>query len=597
MDETRISHYQLGRLLGRGGMGEVYEAVDLDLDRRVALKFVAPELAADAESLKRFEREARSAAALSHPHLATLYAFERDGGRSFIAMELMSGVSLRDRLGGGPLPVGEALALARDVASALAHAHRRGIVHRDIKPENLMFDPDGAIKITDFGLARAAQASRMTMTGTSLGTAAYMAPESVRGTTGAPADVFALGIVLHELIAGSLPFTGDSPLALLYTIANQEPVPLRAAQPDVPEEVEALVQRMLVKDPEQRPDAAAVARELSALTGVAPPAGLEAAMVPADTGGADGGSSGAGVSGARTEELETVPVPGGGRALAQVDRALAAAERTRPRRVAMVWIGLLLLVAVAGAAVLLWSGLVQRNREQALVLNNRGFEALQHDSLETARGLLETALAKSPRYGQAMLNLGLVYHRLEQDTRAAVLYGDALKADPRDTAVVAQALYGLAAIDMKSGAWPSAVGRLQQSVALDSSAAGFNNLSYALIRAGRATEAQRVLALGIARYPGEAMLHKNAGLAALQFGDFPGALSALDRALSLDSNLAEAWGLRARAHARLGDRTTALKDWQTFLTKNPDPETLGAVESDLRALRVVTGHTGHPTPP
>jgi serine/threonine-protein kinase len=185
MESKRISHYEVGRLLGRGGMGEVYEAVDLDLDRRVALKFVAPELSADGESLRRFEREARAAAALNHPHIATLYAFERASGRPFIAMELVGGESLRDRIRRGPMPIPESLAIARDVAAALALAHKRGIAHRDVKPENLMFDEDGVVKVMDFGLARAVQASRITASGWTLGTAAYMPPESVRGETGA----------------------------------------------------------------------------------------------------------------------------------------------------------------------------------------------------------------------------------------------------------------------------------------------------------------------------------------------------------------------------------------------------------------------------
>ena len=158
MEQTRISHYAIGRRLGRGGMGEVFDATDLDLDRPVALKFVAADLDADPDALKRLEREARAAAALQHPHIATLYAFERDGGRSFIAMERMTGGSLRERLKGGALPIAQALGIARDTAAALAHAHRRGIVHRDVKPENLMFGEGGIVKLMDFGLARATQA-------------------------------------------------------------------------------------------------------------------------------------------------------------------------------------------------------------------------------------------------------------------------------------------------------------------------------------------------------------------------------------------------------------------------------------------------------
>src|SRR5262245_15474143 len=146
MEDTRVSHYQIVRLLGRGGMGEVFEAEDLDLKRRVALKFLAPALATDLESTRRFEREALAGAALNHPNIATIYAFEREGGRPFIAMELVPGERLRDRITRGPLPLGDALGIAREVAAALALAHARGIVHRDIKPENLMFDEHGAVK-------------------------------------------------------------------------------------------------------------------------------------------------------------------------------------------------------------------------------------------------------------------------------------------------------------------------------------------------------------------------------------------------------------------------------------------------------------------
>ncbi|TMQ51853.1 MAG: serine/threonine protein kinase [Candidatus Eisenbacteria bacterium] len=228
MENARVSHYELRHLLGRGGMGEVYEAFDLKAKRPVALKFVAPELAAEPEAFRRFESEALNAAALNHPHIATLYEFEPEGERPFIAMELVAGPSLRDRITAGPLGLQESLEVARDVAAALAYAHRRGIVHRDIKPENLMFDEEGRIKVMDFGLARALMASRLTLTGSSLGTPSYMSPESAQqGSAGTPSDVFALGLVLSEMLTGQQTFHGDSPLAVMYAIVNAAPPPLR----------------------------------------------------------------------------------------------------------------------------------------------------------------------------------------------------------------------------------------------------------------------------------------------------------------------------------------------------------------------------------
>src|SRR5262249_31381348 len=164
----------------RGGMGEVYEAKDLVLDRQVALKFLVHGLADDDDSRRRFEREAKSAAALTHPHIARLYALERDGDQSFMAMELLTGRTLRALLTPGPLPIGQATTIVRDVAGALAYAHSRPdqVVHRDIKPENLMFDEHQHIKITDFGLAKTSNSSNITQENTSLGTPAYMGPEA-----------------------------------------------------------------------------------------------------------------------------------------------------------------------------------------------------------------------------------------------------------------------------------------------------------------------------------------------------------------------------------------------------------------------------------
>ncbi len=569
MEHTRISHYQVGRRLGRGGMGEVYEALDLDLDRRVALKFVAPELAADANALKRLEHEARAAAALQHPHIATLYAFEREGERRFIAMELVGGGSLRDRIRDGPLPVAEALAIARAAAEALALAHRRGVVHRDVKPENLMFDEDGVVKLMDFGLARATQASRMTMTGSALGTAAYMPPESMRGGAGAPGDVFALGVTLHEMLAGELPFHGDSPLALLYTSANEEPRPLRAARPDAPEAVADLVMRMLAKDPERRPDVGAVARELGAIAGAPVPVGAE-----------------------DTVEVDVTRIPGG--AAAQEDALLVPAPVTpvEPRR------GGARRRVVVGAGVVLFVGmlvlgaLLERRgsrRQAAVALNNRGYELLSHDSLAEARSTLEAALAADRRNAQAMLNLAVVHHKTGDGTRAAALLGRVIKDHPGNRALVSGAHFWLAEIDMASGALASAIDHYRSALALDSTNVLYpNNLAYALIRAGRPNEAAPTLVQALSRFPGEALLHKNLGLALLRAGTPDGALPALDAALERDPGLASAWGLRAEAKARLRDLAGARADWDMYLGMAHDETERPGIEARLRALGAIT---------
>ena len=569
MENTRISHYELGRLLGRGGMGEVYEALDLDLDRRVALKFVAPELAADADALKRFEREARSAAALSHPHIATLYAFERDGSRTFIAMELVGGESVRDRIRRGPLPIADALAIARDAAAALALAHRRGIVHRDVKPENLMFDDDGVVKLMDFGLARAAHASRMTMTGSTLGTAAYMPPESVRGGAGPPGDVFALGVMLHEMLAGALPFEGDSPLALLYMIANQDPKSLREARPDVPEAVAALVERMLVKDPEQRPDAAAIARELAAITGAPVPMGagdtieLSVERVPAP---GDGAPAGGGVA------LEKLPP-----------------VRPRPRRLRWILAALGALM-IAAALWSLFSGMAERRREQDLrvarTMNNQGFTARQRGDLDAARGWFEGAVRRAPDYAEAQINLASVEFLQGAPDTSSQRLRDLLRryrgqsVEVRRQRGYAWSLLGQIAVADEN--WTSGVRNYQLAFQEDSSEArSYNQLGWALVQAGRGAEALALLERGLARFPTDKVLRKNAALARLALGDPHGAERDASQALQLDPDYAPGHAAMARAHARLGHRDEALTEWSAFLRLPHDPRDSLATAAEL----------------
>ena len=565
MEQTRISHYTIGRRLGRGGMGEVFEAVDLDLGRPVALKFVAAELVADPESLRRLEREARAAAALHHPHIAILYAFERDGERSFIAMELMTGGSVRERLAGGRLPVGQALAIARDTAAALAHAHQRGIVHRDVKPGNLMFSEGGIVKLMDFGLARATEASRTTVTGTALGTAAYMPPEATRGSAGPPGDVFALGVTLHEMLAGGLPFTGDSPLALLYSSANEPPRPLRAARPDAPAAVEALIARMLAKDPAQRPDAAAVARELAALTGVPAPLGAgDGGGVPAIAGGVAAGAAGE---------------PG--------------ARRPLPRWARWLLVAMIPVAGLVAFIAILLPGAIHESRSDrhttAVALNNRGYELLRSDSLPQAREALEQALEAEAGYPQALLNLAEVLARSGDATGAATLYGRVIREHPSDRFLASSAHAGLADIDMASSAWPSAIEHWRSALALDSTHVAYsNNLGFSLIQAGRPNEAIPVLLAALARFPGEARLHKNHGLALLQSGAAREAIRAFDRALARDPSLASARGLRAEARAQLHDLRGARADWDAYLGMAHDQSERADLEARLRALGAIS---------
>jgi len=249
----RILHYRIVEELGRGGMGVVYRAEDLELERSVAIKFLPDSVAGNAEERERFKREARAAAALNHASICTIHAIEEGDGQTFIVMEYVDGQELKHRLRSGPLAVDEALVIAGQLADGLAAAHARGIVHRDIKSSNVMLSADGRVKIMDFGLAKMRGSSQVTKVGTTVGTAAYMSPEQARGEeVDQRSDLWSLGVVLYEMLAGKLPFPSDYDQATIYAILNQEAESLRAIRPELPDRLEQIVTRAMAKDPAGR---------------------------------------------------------------------------------------------------------------------------------------------------------------------------------------------------------------------------------------------------------------------------------------------------------------------------------------------------------
>jgi eukaryotic-like serine/threonine-protein kinase len=263
----RISHYRLLRPLGRGGMGVVYVAVDVELGREVAIKFLHHWRAVRPADEARFRREAQAAAALDHPNIGTVYEVGEHEGVRFLAMAFYKGTTLAELLAGQPdrrLGMATAASITGQLASALAAAHAAGIVHRDLKPDNVMVLPDGRVKLLDFGLAHRLDAQALTEEGTAIGTAAYMAPEQLLGQrAGTAADLWALGVVLYEMLAGRKPFGGER-AGMVHAILHEEPPPLREARPDVLPVLEGTVSRCLVKKPGDRRPAADVLAELQA---------------------------------------------------------------------------------------------------------------------------------------------------------------------------------------------------------------------------------------------------------------------------------------------------------------------------------------------
>ena len=248
-----ISHYKITEKLGEGGMGVVYKAEDTTLDRPVALKFLAPHLVSDEEIRKRFEREAKAAAALNHPNVCTVHEIAEANGRTFIAMAFLEGESLDKKIETGPLKLKDALDIAGQMARGLQAAHGKKIVHRDIKPANLMIGEDGHVTIMDFGLALLTEGSKLTKLDTTLGTVTYMSPEQTYGMElDHRTDIWALGVVLYEMVTGRQPFEGHYDKAVMYSITNEEPEPMTALQTGVPMELEFIVGKALAKDREER---------------------------------------------------------------------------------------------------------------------------------------------------------------------------------------------------------------------------------------------------------------------------------------------------------------------------------------------------------
>ena len=257
---TRLGRYEVHGLIASGGMGDVYRARDTQLNRAVALKVLAASVLSDPERLSRFTQEARTTALINHPNIVAVFDVGAEDGRPYVVSELLRGDTLRARIARGPIGVRDAVSYALEITQGLIAAHHLGVVHRDLKPENVFVTEDNRLKILDFGLAKCRQetlglpddSSKSTQPGTILGTVGYMSPEQVRGAaTDERSDIFSLGVILYEMIAGRAPFERETPIETLYAILKDEFPPLGRPAP-VGEEIEHVLRHCLEKSPNAR---------------------------------------------------------------------------------------------------------------------------------------------------------------------------------------------------------------------------------------------------------------------------------------------------------------------------------------------------------
>jgi serine/threonine protein kinase len=284
--DRALGKYIILEEIGRGGMGAVYKARDVELDRIVAIKILSPYLIGEPRLVQRFIREARLAASLDHPNIVTIYDIGGEGGYYYFAMKFLEGRPLKQYLTEeGPLPLDQAASIASQLASALDYAHEQNLIHRDVKPGNVIINDSGHASLTDFGLAKVAESLKLTASGEAMGTLEYMAPEQARGDVRRESDIYSLGVMVYEMLTGRLPFQGTNQATLLYQHMHDPPPPVRQWRPDVPPEIEQVILKAMAKLPEDRyQKAGEMARELEEIAGKAwfpPPAKKPAKKEPA----------------------------------------------------------------------------------------------------------------------------------------------------------------------------------------------------------------------------------------------------------------------------------------------------------------------------
>lgn len=487
LTQKTIGHYKILEQIGKGGMGIVYKALDLHLDRIVAIKVLAPDSVGDEVAQERFLREARAAAKLSHTNITTIHSIEQVDNTYFIDMEFVEGQTLGKLIKTQRLQLPETLNIAIQLAAGLEKAHQQQVVHRDIKPDNIMLSSTGVLKIMDFGLAKVKGQDRLTQEGVSMGTIDYMSPEQIshEHEIDHRSDIFSFGTLLYELLTGDLPFKGDHDWAILFSILTNAPRPIDDTELTIPPELSALVFKCLEKQPDQRYQSISeVLAELKSIRNAIN----------------------------KTDELKS----------------------NKTNSFLAVSVIVILISLLFGAWYLSTSSFYSASE-----LNTKAVLLSKEENYGKAKILLLQAIQKDSTFSPAWANLGSIFQNVSQLDSAVLCYRKAIDYDPKNI----PAYIPLARIYEQMNQMDKALLTYFEAIRIDSTfGAAYSDAAFLLIHLKRPDEAIAIIEIGLRKtqeISQMAYLYKNLGKAYLQKEQYSRAIPYLEKAIQLDSTTKE----------------------------------------------------------
>jgi len=553
----KVAHYEIESELGQGGMGVVYQAKDTLLGRTVALKFLPAMFSRDEDAKKRFIHEARAVSALDHPNIAVVHEIGGlDGDELFIVMAYYNGQTLEDIIEDGPVDLDDAVRYTLETARGLSQAHAKSIIHRDIKPGNIMVTESGLLKILDFGLAKVSDVT-MTLGAMSLGTLAYMSPEQAQGQgVDNRTDLWALGVVFYEMLAGKRPFDGPYDAAILYAAANEDHESVRSWREDAPDHIVDIVDRLLQKNPDKRYQSAD--ELISDLESATAPPPLPAAEVA----------------------VESAP--------AETDEAPVAAAVTKSVGVSKSVLIAGAIIGIGAVGAIGWSVIkggeetvaVALDREAARVHLTEGIERQNGGQYSLALASFEQAIMADSTFAPAWSSLSAVHFQLNSFERSIQAADRALAMDATDTGAYYNK--GLSLAEM--GHIEGSLQQMEAAVRLNSSfTQAYSAWGDILIEDGRAAEALEILEVGGQNAePGlRFIIYKNQGKAHMALQQYSEAINFLEASYQEYPEWPETVMLLARAYDLTDDRDRATPLWEKYLTLESDPSKRAAARARL----------------